>query len=272
LHPSPYPPDIDFLSSKDFELMPSLFSLFPDADDVLKLTPEDLGPILLKMALDQRQNAGFTPETVARPPDSEMHMGKMYSYPKSQQVDRHVNSTWNWLEREGFIEPAEGMNGRNGWRDFTPKGLKVAQGQDVRLLIDAAEFPKSLLHPTIRDKAWSAVVRSTNATSQGDLDAAVRDAFVAVEDAVRAAGGYDPKDFGDGLMKKALEPDTGAMGDRDKSKPDKERRGFQTLFMGAMNAYRNPVSHRAVALSWGEAKDQLLLASHLLRIVDARKP
>jgi hypothetical protein len=207
--------------------MPSLFSLFPDADDVLKLAPEDLGPILLKMALDQRQQAGFTPESVARAPDSELY--QVYPHPKSQQVDRLVNSAWNYLEREGFIEPSEGINGRNGWRDFTRKGLAVAQGQDMRRLIDAADFPKSLLHRAIRDKVWCAVVRSTNASTQDDLVDAVRAAFVAVEDAVRTACGYDPKDFGDALMKKAFDPSTGPMGNRDTSKPAKERAGLQTL-------------------------------------------
>jgi len=250
--------------------MPSLFSLFPDADDLLKLAPEDIAPVLLRMALPQRQGAGFTPESVTKAPVSELVDGKDYPYPKSLHVDRLVNSAWNWLEREGFIERSPGINGANGWRDFTQKGLMIAQGQDMQRLAEAASFPKSLLHPAIRDKVWGAVVRSTNSTSRGDIVDAVRGAFVAVEEAVRAAGGYDPKDFGEPLMKKAFDPDTGPMGDRDTSKPVKERAGLQTLFIGAMNAYRNPVSHRTPMLELEEAKDQLLLASHLLRIVDAR--
>ena len=118
----------------------------------------------------------------------------------------------------------------------------------MQRLMDAAAFPKSLLHPAIRDKVWNAIVRSTNATSQDDLAGAVRDAFVTVEDAVRVAGGHNAKDFGELLVRKAFDPDTGPMGDRDATKPLKERLGLQTLFIGALNAYRNPVSHRKVVL------------------------
>lgn len=252
--------------------MPSLFSLFPDADELLKLSPEDIGPVLLRMALSQRQGAGFTPESVTKAPVSELVDGKDFPYPKNQLVDRLVNSSWNWLEREGFIERSPGLNGTHGWRDLTERGLAVAQGQDLKSLVEAAAFPKYLLHPVIREKAWSGIVRSTNSTSQNELVDAVRGAFVAVEEAVRAAGGYEPKDFGEPLMKMAFDPDKGPMGDRDKTKPLKERAGLQTLFIGAMNAYRNPISHRTPVLKLDEAKDQLLLASHLLRIVDARRP
>jgi len=252
--------------------MASLYSVFPNADELLALSPEDIAPILLKMALAQRQSAGFTPESVTTPDTVEVMAGKTYPHPKNQMVDRLVNSSWNWLELEGYIERSQGINGIHGWRDFTKKGLAVAQGQDMQSLISLAAFPKDLLHPSIRDAAWSAIVRSTNLTSQTALVDAVRGAFVAVEEAVRAAGKYDAKDYGDLLMKKAFDPDAGPMGDRDKSKPPKERAGLQTLFIGAMNAYRNPISHRTPVMELEEAKDQLLLASHLLRIVDARRP
>jgi hypothetical protein len=42
----------------------------------------------------------------------------------------------------------------------------------------AKAFPKSLLHPTIADGVWSALVH-------GDLDEAVFKSFKAVEEAVR---------------------------------------------------------------------------------------
>lgn len=142
------------------------------------------------------------------------------------EIDRLVNSAWNWLERDGFIEPAPGMNGANGWRTFTPKGAAVANGQDMQKLRDALDFPKALLHPAIRESAWNGVVRSANSTSHNDLVNAVRGAFVAVEDAVRSAGGYAFTEYGERLMRKAFDPDTGPMGDRDTSKPKAEREGL----------------------------------------------
>jgi hypothetical protein len=37
--------------------MDTIFSLFPDADELLKMQPEDLAPVLLKLALPQLQSA-----------------------------------------------------------------------------------------------------------------------------------------------------------------------------------------------------------------------
>lgn len=252
--------------------METLFSLFPDVDELLKVSPEDLAPVLLKLALPQLQSAGFVPSAVTQVSGGDAIAGKDYPFHKKPAVDQLVNRTWNWIEREGFIEPAAGMNGQHGWRLFTDKGEAVAKGEDIQKLRDALAFPKSLLHPTIREPSFRAIMRSANATSGNELASAVGAAFVAVEDAVRQAGGFQPKDFGAPLMKAAFDPDTGPMGDRDKTKPKAEREGLQTLFTGAMNAYRNPVSHRALHIELEEAKDQLLLASHLLRIVDARRP
>lgn len=122
--------------------MNTLYSLFPDADAVLEMTPEDLGGVLLRLALPRVQGAGFIPHTVAQrgyiPPYNvaqtlahEAAEDGDYPVNKRQAVLELVNRTWEMLEREGFIEPSLSMNGRYGWRQFSEKGLKIAQGEDL---------------------------------------------------------------------------------------------------------------------------------------------
>lgn len=251
--------------------METLYSLFPSADDLLKVRHDDLAPILLKITLPQLQSAGFIPSAVTQVSAVDAANGKDYPHHKRHEIERLINRAWNWMEREGFIEPSPGMNGQHGWRLLTDKGMAVANGQDMQRLRAATDFPKGLLHPIIREHSWAAIMRSSNATAQGDLVGAIRAAFVAVEEAVRAAGKYKESLYGKDLIEAAFHPDTGPLGDKDAGKPMGERKALMDLFKGAMAAYRNPVSHRTPLIELEEAQDQLLLASHLLRIVDVRR-
>ena len=60
----------------------------------------------------------------------------------------------------------------------------------------AAAFPRELIHPAIVETVWPALAR-------GDHDAAVFQAFRAVEEAVREAGGHGNADYGVDLMRAA---------------------------------------------------------------------
>ena len=115
------------------------------------------------------------------------------------------------------------------------------------------------------------MIRSANAGSQGELVEAVRSAFIFIEEEVRAAGGFQKSDYGIDLMRKAFDATNGPLGDHDQSKPKGERDALAHLFAGAIGRFKNPVSHGSPPLTLPEAQDQMLLASHLLRILDQQR-
>jgi uncharacterized protein (TIGR02391 family) len=245
----------------------SLPDVIPDADDLLVLPIEDLGAILLKIAAGKMQQGGFTFESVTEITiGSGMAAYRDSGYPphKKPQIDDRLARAWNWLERYHLIEPSAGMNGRNGWRVFTDEGRAIAEGKDLAQVRAAMDFPKTLLHPSIREKVWAALAR-------GDLDEAIFAAFKAVEEAVRQAGNFAATDIGVALMRKAFDKNTGPL--TDLSHPEPERDALAHLFAGAIGSYKNPHSHRTVNLTdLAEAQEQVMIATHLLRIVEARQP
>jgi hypothetical protein len=70
-------------------------------------------------------------------------------------------------------------------------------------------------------------------------------------------------------MRKELDSRKGPL--RQPSHPDAEREALAHLFAGAIGSYKNPHSHRTKSLTdLRDAQEPVLLATHLLRIVDTR--
>lgn len=139
----------------------------PNADQLLAMPVSDLAEIILKIAKDISQSAGFTYEGVTQVTlgtGTTAYHDRGYPPHKKPQVDAHLNRAWNLLERDGFIEPAAGINGRGGWRILTDAGREVADGKDLAKLRAALAFPKELIHPTIRDKVGPRLRGTTSMT------------------------------------------------------------------------------------------------------------
>ena len=78
--------------------METLQSLFPNADDLLAMKPEELAPILLKLAAARRQQAGFWPDTVTQvTTGTGMATTAVGGYPMACSTNQYLASPDNFV-------------------------------------------------------------------------------------------------------------------------------------------------------------------------------
>jgi uncharacterized protein (TIGR02391 family) len=244
--------------------MPTIQQLVPDVDVLLALAPEELAPLLLRVAKSQLQNGVFSPSNVslvtAGTGGTSEHQSPFVG--REREAELALAEGWNWLVVHGLIVPATGFQGSSGYFFISRRGQAIMTDAEFAAFREAASFPKSMLHYSIADKVWLDLAR-------GDLADAVFTAFRAVEEAVRKAGSYTNGEIGVDLMRKAFNPNDGPLTDMQQEKG--EREALSHMFAGAIGSYKNPHSHRTVTITDPrEAQEMVMHASHLLRIVEAR--
>jgi len=227
--------------------------LIPDPEALLALEPEELAGVVLQYLNSLEENS---------PSFNRCNFGlwkRVEGYPEEhiEAICRALMEAWIYLEREGLLVPKPGSD---SWFIISRRGKKLATPEDFQNYRKGNLLPRGLLHPRIAQKVWATFLR-------GDYDTAVFQSFKEVEVRVRAAAGFALTEIGTALMRKAFDPG-GPLADKEAS--DAEQKALAHLFAGSIGLYKNPSSHRAVALEAGETVEIIMLASHLLSIVEKR--
>lgn len=169
---------------------------------------------------------------------------------------------WDWLFTHGFLctQPDPANTTR---MMLTRQGRAAATQEGFAQWVADQVLPADMLTPVLRGPALRLF-------RQAMYQNAVFEAFKTLEVEIRDAAGLGLEHVGTKLASKAFHPETGPL--TDKAAEEGERVALMNLMTGALGSYKNPHSHRRVEITAAEAREMLLMASHLLRIVETRRP
>jgi len=224
-------------------------------EEIVRSRPDELGTHIILDMQKGRQDDFFSPSNY--PNDLARHY--RVDAP-SREFSSAVHEALAWTQRELLLvknykstPPSDAlMLSRSGSR-FTADDLP-------RMRIERI-LPEFLLHHRLRSVCMDIF-------NSGHYQAAVFEAFRVLEVAVRERANYNETDYGTDMISRAFNDERGPL--RDQTATQAERQAMQRLMSGAYGVYKNPSGHRDIELTDPQkAAELLIIASHLLRIVEA---
>ena len=240
----------------------SLFTIFPNHQDLLSLELEELGGVLLEIVPGVMQNGMFNTGSLMAPLFPTIGAG----YPPGLQspVRIAIAEALSWLIGQGLLilDPDQPAS----WYRPTRRAQTIKTRADVEAFRKGRILPVELLPPNLVAKVWPLFLR-------GDHDVAVFQAFKEVEVSTRKAanakGASYPDDLvGVTLMRRAFHPDNGPL--TDASRVAAEREAVMALFAGSIGHAKNPSGHRDVDVKPQDAARLIVFAAYLLDNVEQR--
>ncbi|HUT31444.1 MAG TPA: TIGR02391 family protein [Sedimentisphaerales bacterium] len=142
----------------------------------------------------------------------------------------------------------------------TKKGFHFPEAEFKKVIERWTITPSAYIHPTVMAKAFELL-------STRQFESAVFQAFKSIEIAVRQKCRFSDEDYGVSLIRKAFNPQTGPL--TDYTLPLAEREALAHFIAGAYALYKNPCSHKDVEMDFYDAFDRIVVASKIMKIVEA---